>query len=86
MAWSSLATQCHALKQPIVSPATNNARVHERPPDWWCCWSSHSPRAAPSNVGTTTDQPINPIMPSPNHTPGVALRRALSFRAALAPT
>ena len=41
---------------------------------------------APSSVGTTTDQPISPIMPRPDHTPGAALRRALSLRAAFAPT
>src|ERR1035441_7440203 len=42
------------------------------------------PSAAPSSVGTTTDQPTNPIMPRPNQTPCVDLR-ALSLRAAFAP-
>src|SRR5450631_3012762 len=42
------------------------------------------PSAAPSNVGTTTDQPTKPIMPRPNQTPCVDLR-ALSLRAAFAP-
>src|ERR1700690_647070 len=42
------------------------------------------PSAAPSKVGTTTDQPTNPIMPSPNQTPCVDLR-ALILRAAFAP-
>src|SRR5271166_5534193 len=44
------------------------------------------PSAAPSSVGITTDQPINPIIPRPNQTPCPALRRALSLRAAFAPT
>src|ERR1700691_842226 len=44
------------------------------------------PSAAPRSVGTTTDQPTSPIMPKPNQTPGDGLRRARSFRAALAPT
>src|SRR5476649_1778139 len=42
------------------------------------------PSAAPSSVGTTTDQPTNPIMPRPNQTPCVDLR-ALSLRATFAP-
>src|SRR5271157_4399058 len=42
------------------------------------------PSAAPSSVGTTTDQPTKPIMPRPNQTPCVDLR-ALSLRAAFAP-
>ena len=47
--------------------------------------SNQRPSAAPSSVGTTTDQPISPIMPRPNQTSGVAFRRALSLRAAFAP-
>ena len=81
---SSLATQCHALRQPSVSPATSSASVQECAPGWRP--SSHSPSAAPSSVGTATDQPISPIMPRPNQTPCAALRRALSLRAAFAPT
>jgi electron transfer flavoprotein alpha subunit len=34
MALSSLATQCHALKQPIASPAISSASVQERPPGY----------------------------------------------------
>src|ERR1019366_184987 len=44
------------------------------------------PSAAPSSVGTTTDQPISPIIPRPNHTPCAELRRALSLRSAFVPT
>src|ERR1039458_8905646 len=42
------------------------------------------PSAAPSKVGTTTDQPTSPIMPKPNQTPCVDFR-AFSLRAAFAP-
>jgi len=50
----------------------------------WCL-SSQIPSAAPSSVGTATDQPISPIMPRPNQTPCVDLR-ALSLRTAFVPT
>src|SRR5277367_759690 len=82
MALSSLATQCHAFKQPIASPATSSASVHGCLPGW--CLSNQMPSAAPSSVGTTTDQPTRPIMPKPNQTPCVDLR-ALSLRVAFAP-
>jgi hypothetical protein len=84
-AWlcSSLATQCQALKQPIASPATSSASVQECGPD--SCSSSQSPSAAPSSVGTTTDQPISPIMPRPNQTPGAVASR-LELARGLAPT
>src|ERR1700722_3638251 len=83
MALSSLATQCQAFKQPMASPTTNSASVHGCLPGW--CLSSQMPRAAPSSVGTTTDQPIRPIIPKPNQTPCVELR-AFSLRTAFAPT
>src|SRR5580692_10983496 len=41
------------------------------------------PSAAPSSVGTTTDQPTSPTMPRPNQTPCVDLR-ALILRDAFA--
>src|SRR5664280_1973553 len=82
-ALSSSATQCHAFKQPIASPATSSASVQACLPGW--CLSNQIPSAAPRSVGTATDQPMSPIMPKPNQTPCVELR-ALSLRAALAPT
>jgi hypothetical protein len=56
--------------------------------EWFagCRLSSQMPNAAPSSVGTTTDQPMSPIMPKPNQTPCAWLRRARSFRDAFAPT
>ena len=67
IASSSLATQCHALKQPITSPATRSASVQGCLPA--CRVSSQCPSAAPSSVGIATDQPTSPIMPRPNQTP-----------------
>src|ERR1019366_10039791 len=79
---SSLLTQRQAFKQPMTRPATSSASVQECLPGWRL--SSQIPSAAPSSVGTTTDQPISPIMPKPSQTPCVDLR-ALSLRAAFAP-
>ena len=84
MALSSLATQCHAFKQPIVEPGHQQRQRPGMPARM--ALVQPEPSAAPSSVGTTTDQPISPIMPRPNQTPGVELRRALSLRAAFAPT
>src|SRR5580658_7035733 len=82
IAFSSFATQCHAFEQPTANPTTNNARVHGCLPGW--CLSNQMPSAAPSSVGTTTDQPTKPIMPRPNQTPCLDLR-ALILRVAFAP-
>ena len=82
MALSSWATQCQAFRQPSDRPATSNASVQEWRPDGAC--PARCPSAAPSSVGTTTDQPIRPIIPRPNQ----SLRRRaarLSLRAAFAP-
>jgi len=62
----------------------SSASVQPCLPEW--CLSNQRPSAAPSSVGTTTDQPISPIMPKPNQTPFLEFRRALSLRAAFAPT
>jgi hypothetical protein len=82
IAFASFATQYQAFKQPTASPTTNSARVHGCLPGW--CLSSQMPSAAPSSVGTTTDQPTRPIMPRPNQTPWLDLR-ALILRVAFAP-
>ena len=60
-----------------TSPATSSASVQECLPGW--CLSSQIPSAAPSSVGTTTDQPISPIMPKPNQTPCVELTPRLEL-------
>src|SRR5688500_18121726 len=51
--------------------------------------SSHTPSAAPSSVGTTTDHPTSPIMLNPDQTVRLTWpcsSCALSLRFALAPT
>ncbi len=84
IALSSLVTQCQAFKQPITRPMTSSISVQACLPGWFL--SNQSPSVAPSSVGIATDQPIKPIMPRPNQTLCVELRRALSFRAAFTPT
>src|SRR5512142_2235835 len=44
------------------------------------------PSAAPSRVGTATDQPTSPIMPRPDHTVRVTRRCAFSLRVSFTPT
>src|SRR5208282_2598750 len=75
-------TQCHAFRQPMARPMISSSSVQEWLPGW--CLSSQMPSATPASVGTTTDQPISPVMPKPNQTPCLELR-ALSLRAAFSP-
>ena len=49
-----------------TKPTASSMSVQECPPGW--CSSSQSPSAAPSSVGTATDQPTMPIMPRPDQT------------------
>src|SRR5664279_1834593 len=66
------------------NPATSSISVQERFPGW--LRSNQRPSIAPRSVGTATDQPISPDMPSPNQTPCLPSRCTLSLRAAFAVT
>src|SRR5690625_584169 len=48
--------------------------------------SIHTPRKIPSKVGTETDQPTTPNMPSPYASPRFPSRRALTFRSSFSRT
>src|ERR1700679_4079085 len=72
------ATQYQALAQPMMRPAASSANVQEGGPAW--CLSHQAPSSAPRSVGTATDQPIIPNMPSPNHAL-CAVRCAFCLRA-----
>ena len=79
--WRPNATRSNSRSRarPPAAPASRNAC-----PDGVCPARGRARRRAASEP--TTDQPISPIMPRPNQTPCVELRRALSLRAAFAPT
>jgi hypothetical protein len=83
IAWSSLATQRQAFKQPIASPATSSASVQGACPD------SVGPARVPAPRRAVSESP--PTSRSAPSSPGrtrrpARLRRALSLRAAFAPT
>src|SRR5580658_315878 len=71
--------QYQALAQPMKRPAASSASVQEGGPAW--CLSNQAPSSAPSSVGTATDQPIIPNMPSPNHALCAPARCAFNLRA-----